>query len=119
VSQTIPQFYERHPDQRASRGVGISDYRPSGAWRKELVAGSIPYHSRADSNLSQLAHVNELPEIWPELRVVAETLAVIEDLIFGRCAPDSAHNELSVSVYSVRSWHQCKKLASDDKLLER
>jgi hypothetical protein len=107
------RVHSRHSES----GIGIGDYRSSDARRKELVAGCVPDHSRPNSNLSQLAHINKLLEIWPELWVVAETLAVIEDLIFGRCAPDSGHDELPVGVYRVRSWHDCSpsELPSEEK----
>jgi hypothetical protein len=91
------RVHSRH----SKSGLGIRDYGPSDARRKELVAGCIPDHAGANSNLGQLGHVNELPEIWPELWVVAETLAVIVNLILGRGSPDSGHDELSVSIYRV------------------
>jgi hypothetical protein len=94
------RVHSRHSES----GIGICDYRPSGARRKKLIAGCVPDQSRANSNLSQLTHIDELPEVWPELWVVAEALPVIEDLVFGRCAPDSGHDELSISVNPVRSW---------------
>jgi hypothetical protein len=48
--------------------------------------------------------INELPEVWLELRVVAETLIVVVYLFLGDCSDECGHDEAAIDVDSVCNW---------------